>query len=212
MNKTFLIIGIITVVVIVIFKFGTRSTDSDLKNTLRPDGSIKPTTTIKNDKIVVVTNVKIEYLKTAIEQFCNLSNQDQFMVLPRLMILDSKFVITFPYDIEFDQFCFFVNYIKYAHELILKPDYKPEIKAWCTTKAGFAWMTNEITNKHVMIYIPDWDEEYDNVYLTTQDNLGFKMGFALGEEHKRLNKPELQFEKANINLNISEYKKVCDFE
>jgi len=212
MNKTFLIIGAIVVIGMVIFKFGTKSTDSDLKNTLRPNNSTKPTSFIKNDKVVIVKNVKLEYLKIAIEQFCNLSNQDEFIVLPRLIILDNKFVITFPYDIKFDQFCFFVNYIKYAHELILKPDYKPDIKAWCTTETTFTWMTDEIVNKKVMIYIPNWDQEYDNVYLTTQDNLGFKMGFALGEENKRLIKPELQFEKINIELSTITSNEKLDFE
>lgn len=215
MNKTLLIIGIIIVVVFLIFKFALKSSDRDLDpdftNTSRPNNVKKPTTTIANDKIILIKNLKLDYLKQAITQYCNLSNQNQYITLPRLTVLDNQYVITFPYDIDFDQFCYFVNYLKYAHELCSKPDYKPNIKAWCTTKSGYTWMTDEIVNKVVMIYIPDWDEDYDNVYLTTQDNLGFKMGFALGEEHQKMDKPVMQFENMPKDLNL-ENKETIDFE
>jgi len=212
MNKTLLIIGVVLVVGFLFFKFGLKSSESDLKNIARPNDSSKPTEPIVNDKIIIVKNLKLDYLKQAIEQLCNMSNQDRYNALPRLTILDNQFVITFPYDIEFDQFCYFVNYLKYAHDLSLKPDYKPEIKAWCTTKTGFAWMTDEIVNKKVMIYIPDWDKEYDNVYVTTQDDLGYKMGFAMGEEHHKLYKPVFKFEKMTIDLNTLTDRETIDFE
>ena len=212
MNKILLIIGIVIVVGFLIFKFVFKSSDSDLKNTTRPSDLGKPTTPIDNDKIVIVKNLKLDYLKQAIEQLCNMSNQERYNTLPRLTIIDNQSVITFPYDIDFDQFCYFVNYLKYAHDLSLKSDYKPDIKAWCTTKTGFAWMTDEIVNKNVMIYIPDWDKDYDNVYLTTQDNFGYKMGFAMGEEHQKLDKPVIQYDKMTIDLNILKDIEFTDFK
>ena len=211
MNKTFLIIGIIIVVGFVVYKFGFKSSETDLKTTTRPDNINKPTTTNANDKIILIKYLKLDYLKQAINQLCNMSNQNQYIALPRLTVLDNKHVITFPYDIDFDQFCYFVNYMKYAHDLSLKPDYKPEIKAWCTTKPDYAWMTDEIANKTVMIYIPDWDKDYDNVYLTTQDSIGYKMGFALGEERKKLDNPVLKFEKMPNDLSL-ENKETIDFK
>jgi hypothetical protein len=212
MNKTLIIIGIVIVVGFLIFKFVLKSAQSDLKNNKRPNGTNKPAILIENDKIIVIKNLKLDYLKQAIEQFCNMSNQSKYIALPKLTLLDNQFVITFPYDIEFDQFCFFINYLKYANDLSLKPDYKPEIKAWCTTKSGFSWITDEIVNKSVMIYIPDWDKEYDNVYLTTQDNIGYKMGFAVGEEHLKLVKPAIQFDKVKFDVNILNDKETIDFK
>jgi hypothetical protein len=209
MNKTLIIIGIL-IVGFLFFKFGLKSSQSDLKNSSRPSNLNKPTTKA-NDKIILIKNLKLDYLKQAINQFCNMSNKNQYIALPRLITLDSQFVITFPYDIDFDQFCYFINYIKYANELCLKPDYKPEIKAWCTTKSDYTWIINETANKTVMIYIPEWDKDYDNVYLTTQDNIGFKMGFAIGEENKKMDKPILQFEKMPKDLNLDN-KEMIDFE
>lgn len=212
MNKILIIIGIVLVVGFLIFKFGIKSAHSDLKNNTRPNDANKPAKAIENDKIIVIINLKFDYLKQAIEQFCNMSNQHKYIALPRLTLLDNQFVITFPFDIEFDQFCYFINYLKYANDLSLKPDYKPEIMAWCTTKSGYDWMTDEIVNKSVMIYIPDWDKEYDNVYLTTQDNIGYKMGFAVGEEHHKLDKPVIQFNKVTFDLNILKDRETIDFK
>jgi hypothetical protein len=212
MNKTLIIIGVIVIAVILIFKFGFKSSESDLKNTARPNDATKPSQPIDNDKIIVVKNLKLEYLKKAIEQYCNMANQNQFTALPRLILLENQFVILFPYDIDFDQFCYFINYLKYAHELSLKSDYKPEIRAWCRTKIGYAWMTDEIVNKNVMIFIPDWDKEYDNVYLTTQDNFGYKMCFAIGHEHQKLDKPVIQFDNMSLDLNILNDKEKIDFK
>jgi len=210
MNKTLIIIGIVIVAVILFIKFGLVSSQTDLNNKKRPNN--KPTKLIDNDKIILVRNLKLEYLKKAIEQFCNASNQNSFLVLPRVTILENQFLITFPYDVDFEQLCYFINYLKYANELCLKPDYKPEIKAWCKTKESYSWMTNEITDKRVMIFIPDWDKEYDNVYLTTQDNLGFKMCFAIGSEHQKLEKPVYHYENLPVTLNNLEEKEKFDFE
>lgn len=208
MNKALVIIGVITFLGYFIYK-GIKTSQSDLNNTARPNETDKP---IKpNDKIILVQDLKFEYLKKAIEQFCNMSNQNQIDIRPRLTILANQFVITFPYGIGFDQFCFLINYLKYANELCLKPDYRPVIRAWCTPKEGDIWMTEDIANKKAMIFIPDWDKEYDNVYLTTQDDLGFKMGFAIGEQ-KKLNSPAMQFEKIPIVLELIEDKEAIDFK
>lgn len=73
-------------------------------------------------------------------------------------------------------------------------------------------MTDEIVNKSVMIFIPAWDKEYDNVYLTTQDNNGYKMGFAVGEEHHKLDKPVMQFDKLSFDLNILKDRETIDYK
>jgi hypothetical protein len=47
---------------------------------------------------------------------------------------------------------------------------------------------------------PLWVKEHDNVYLTTQNNLGFKMGLACGEASQKLNKPAIRLEGTPIDL------------
>jgi len=143
-----------------------------------------PKDKIENDKIILVENVSLDDLKKAIQQFCNSYNQDNFKALPSLSIVSgNRFIVTFPYDIDFDIYCYFVNYLYYPEDIACKP----VIKAWTTTKTSDKWMKDDIVNKKVMLYIPDDDKDYDNVYLTTSDNIEYKMGFALGRSVKKLN-------------------------
>jgi hypothetical protein len=181
--KTILIIcGIIAVG----FLLKSCISNNNSKNKNRPNNAEIPTEKVKNDKIVLVEDVNLEDLKSALQKFCNNYNQESLTALPLLTILsEKKFVVTFPYDTDFATYCYFVNYMYYPNDII----YKPTITAWTSTKQNDDWMTNEIVNKKVMLYIPSDDKDYDNVFLTTSDNIGYKMGFARGEEKQKLNNP-----------------------
>lgn len=181
--KTLLIIcGIIAVG----FLLKSCISNNNSKNENRPRNVKVPTKKVQNDKIVLVENIDLEDLKSAIQKFCNNYNQESLTALPLLTIIsEKKFVVTFPYDTDFATYCYFVNYMYYPNDII----YKPTIKAWTSTKQNDDWMTNEIVNKKVMLYIPSDDKDYDNVFLTTSDNIGYKMGFAMGEEKQKLNNP-----------------------
>lgn len=181
--KTLFIIG---GVLVVAFILKSCISNNNSKNESRPKNAKIPTEKIQNDKIVLIENISLNDLKSAIQKFCNNYNQEDFRALPLLTILsENKFVVTFPYDTDFATYCYFVNYIYYPNDIF----YKPTIKAWTSTKQNDDWMTNEIVNKKVMLFIPADDKDYDNVYLTTSENIGYKMGFAMGEEKQKLNNP-----------------------
>ena len=174
---------IIGVIIIALFLKSCVSNNNS-KNGNRPTNKDLPKDKITNDKIMLIQNVSLEDLKKAIQQFCNIYNQENFKALPSLAIIsENKFIVTFPYDIEFETYCYFVNYLYYPNDIT----YKPIIKAWTTTKTKDIWMKDDIVNKKVMLYIPSDDKDYDNVYLTTSDNIEYKMGFALGASSKKLN-------------------------
>lgn len=150
-----------------------------------------------NDKIIIIKGTNYDNIKKASQQFCKMYNQQDTITIPNLTkISDSSFAITFPYDLPFDTFCFFVNYLYYPNDIF----YKADIKAWATTKPTDIWITDKSANKKVMLYIPDDDKEYDNVYLTTQDNIGYKLGFAAGHEEELLNQPKEKYIAPTINL------------
>jgi len=177
-----IIVGLLIVAIII---KSCKPTDNS-KNEKRPDDAILPTNKIQNDKIVLIENASLDDVKNAIQKFCNVYNQNEFVALPLLTVLTEKrFAVTFPYDTDFVTYCFFVNYMHYPNDII----YKPSITAWTSTKQGDDWMTDDTVNKKVMLYIPAGDEDYDNVFPTTNDNIGYKMGFAMGEEKQRLPHP-----------------------
>ena len=207
-TKTILItIGIIAAGFIL--KSCIQKGDRNLNETQRPSESLKPTQLVENDKIIIIKNVSIEDLKTVIKQFCNMYNQGNYRALPLLRkYSESTFVITFPYDIDFETYCYIINYLHYPNGV----SYSPQISAWTTTKHSDAWMKESLINKNVMIYIPKEDKEYDNVYLTTSDNIGYKMGFAMGEQSQLLNVPNTNYRKPEVTLNDLNNKEKVNFE
>jgi hypothetical protein len=191
------IIIIVFFVVLLIIKTVISKRNKENQNALRQSKPLTDVEFTDNDKIVVVEYVREKDIKQVIQQFCDNYNEDRFLALPMLAkISDHKFAITFPYDIDFEIFCFFVNYCYYPKNI----KYKPVIKAWTTTSPNDEWMTAQITNKKVMLFIPPDDKDYNNVYLTTSDNIGYKLGFAVGEERQLLDYPKMVFEEPSVDV------------
>ena len=195
-----LIVGIVLFIFLLILRKSARKPAADShpeQNTSRPPADFKPSAKVENDKLVIVSGVTYDDLKRAVQQSCNLNNQTDYAVLPLLTrVTENDFAITFPYDVNFEIFCYFINYLKYPNDIF----YKPTIAAWLTTKRGDEWITDLSENKKVMLFIPEDDDEYDNVFLTTSDNVGYKLGFALGYERQLLDVPKMNFIEPHIEI------------
>ena len=198
--KTLLIISGLIVIVLII-KACIPFTDNGHNNTSRPINVPTPPK-VDNDKIVVIKGAPYNDIQKAIKQFCNVYNKKDYAAIPNLIkVSNGEFVITFPHDLTFDMFCFFVNYMYFPENIF----YKADIKAWATSKPNDIWITEKSANKKVMLYIPPDDKEYDNVYLTTQDNIGYKLGFAVGQEKQLLDNPKLKYVEQSVTFeNIKE--------
>ena len=208
-QKIFLIIvGVIVVLYFLrsAFKNHKKSTSID---TRRPSNEKLPKQEVANDKLVIANNLSNVEIEKILTYFCNSYNNESYQALPRLYKLNERqFAVTFPYDIEFSMFCVFVNYVHYPMDF----DKSIDVTAWTTTKNGQTWITEKSANKRVMLFIPYDDTEYDNVYLTTEDNIGYKLGFALGHEKQLLDFPKSRFVPTKIeigelsNMNYMDYK------
>lgn len=191
-----LIILVAVVIVALILKACT-TTDQAKQDTSRPPADIKPTTPVENDKLIVVSNVNADEIKKALTEFCNIYNKKDYAVLPRITTLSqTSFAVTFPYDTDFATFCFAVNYLKYPVDI----KWHSQVFAWVTTKQGDDWITEKSINKKVMLFLADDDKEYDNVFLTTQDNIGYKLGFAAGEEKQLLQVPKEPYAQSTTDI------------
>jgi hypothetical protein len=175
------IIGLIIAIIVIYFrrarlKAPDQQTDSD---TTRASKVALPGQAKKNDKLAIIKGVSYSDLKRVLTGFCKMYNKENYQAQPRLIKLsEQEFAITFPYDIDFEIYCYFINYLRYPMELTWMPD----VKAWTTTKTSDSWITEKSANKKVMLFIPPDDTEHDNVYMTTSDNIEYKLGFAAGEE------------------------------
>jgi hypothetical protein len=62
-----------------------------------------------------------------------------------------------------------------------------------------------------LLYVSDFDDEYDNVFLTTSDHIGYKLGFAMGEETQLLESPEKKYIEQPITFTELEGMPYTDF-
>lgn len=212
MKQQYLIIGIIAIVGIVIFIAWTKLKNQKPQpdtDTNRPKENLIPNNKVTNDKLVIVEDVNENDIKKILQEFCNSYNKETFQAIPRLTKLtDKKFAVTFPYDINFEIYCYFINYVNYPMGF----DRHFKTIGWTTTKPLDTWITEKSVNKNVMLYVSHFDKEYDNVFLTTSDNIGYKLGFAMGEEKQLLDRPEKRYVKQPISNNELDGKTHTDFK
>jgi hypothetical protein len=211
MKPLLIVIGLI-LAVIIFYALRTKMKTSEPqpdKDSRRPSQSSLPTQTKQNDKLVIVKGISQSDLKHVLIGFCNMYNKESFQAQPRLTKLtEREFAITFPYDIDFEIFCYFVNYIEYPMEL----KWTPDVTAWTTTKSSDTWITEKSANKKVMLFIPKDDTEHDNVYMTTSDNIGYKLGFAMGEEKQLLDTSKKRYVQADLEISELTNKEYEDFK
>ena len=199
MKPQLIVIGLaLTVIIFYVLQTKLKASKSQPDtDTRRPSQSSLPTQTKQNDKLVIVKGISHSDLERVLTGFCNMYNKKNFQALPRLTkITEREFAITFPHDIDFEIFCYFVNYVTYPMEL----KWSPEVTAWTTTKSSDTWITEKAANKKAMLFIPTDDTEHDNVYMTTQDNVGYKLGFAMGEEKQLLDTPKKPYREPEVEL------------
>ncbi len=209
MKQQYLFIGFIIIVLIIFWnrlKNQKPKADTDTK---RPPESLFPKDKITNDKIAIVEDVNEADIKQILQEFCNSYNKETYQATPRLTKLsEQKFAVTFPYNINFEIYCFLINYINYP----IGFDRHFKTIGWLTTKPSDNWITEKSANKNAMLYLSDFDTEYDNVFMTTSDNIGYKLGFATGREKQLLNSPEKSYVKCPINISELETKEYTDFK
>lgn len=212
MKQQYLIIGILVIATIAVFvawtRFKNQKPQSDT-DTSRPQENLFPTNKVVNDKLVIVEDVSENDIEKILQEFCNSYNKETFQAVPRLTKLSvNKFAVTFPYDINFEIYCYFINYVNYPMGF----NRRLKTIGWTTTKQSDTWITEKSVNKNIMLYVSDFDKEYDNVFLTTSDNIGYKLGFAIGEEKQLLNRPEKSYVRQPVSYNELDEKPYTDFK
>lgn len=211
MKTQSILFGLIAAIAILYFiwaKFKNQKPQPDTDSS-RPSTELLLSQEKQNDKLVIVKDISYADLQTILTEFCNKYNKDHYQAQPRLTkITEREFAITFPFDIDFEIFCYFINYVEYPM------GFNKSFNAigWTTTKSNDTWITEKSANKRVMLYIPTDDTEHDNVFMTTADNIGYKLGFAMGEEKQLLDRPEKRYVKQPISNNELDGKTHTDFK
>jgi hypothetical protein len=209
-TQTIIIVLIASVVVLYFIwtKLKNQKPQADT-DTSKPSAELLPAQEKQNDKLVIVKDISFTDLQTILTGFCNMYNKERYQAQPRVTkITEREFAITFPFDIDFEIFCYFINYVQYPMDF----DKAFNVIGWTTTKSGDNWITATSANKKAMLFIPSDDTDHDNVFMTTIDNIGFKLGFAKGEEKQLLDGPKKKFSLPTIDILELANKEHKDFK
>lgn len=165
-----------------------------------------PVSPAQNDKLVLINGVSHEDLKSAVTSFGKMYNEDSYIVLPRVYKLSGQeFAVTFPYDVDFEIFCYFVNYME--HPIDIK--WTANVTGWMTIAANGIWVTDQIARKQIMVFIPEEEAEHDNVHFTTSENVGYRQNFAGGT--KPMNAPTRPYIPPPLDLAVLRGNQFEDF-
>ena len=178
---------------------GNAATEHDTTNK-----TIEP-----NEDIVFIENAKPEDLQKALKDFCKTYNQGGKVAFLNLNTYEGNiYSITFRKPIPFDVLEYLINYLHYPFGI----DHKPNIRAWATIKPDASWIDKALHNKQVMLYIPEDDKEYDNVYFITQENQAYKDSFRADETLKKVEEKQVKFESAKQYLKDLKIKSTVEVE
>lgn len=199
------VVAIILVIIVRIYFLIKKSGFQSTSTTKRPPNNYLPQQLKNNDKLVIIENISTEELQKSIKGFCNRYNGEEYKALPRATDLgNNRFAITFPYDIDFTIYCFFINYMAYPIE------FKRTFNV-----TGWTAFNNDNKDAQAMdaiIYIPESDNEYDNVYLTTAESIGYKFSFANTKPKQLSDFPSKSYTKRPFDLKMLEEKNFIDFK
>lgn len=126
-------------------------------------------------RLIRVKNMSKETLSEVINNFITTYSQDgQTVERPKIEEKDG-FLLTLPEGLNYDLFCFWVNYLVYSDEALKHND---DVVGWyeLPEKAQGVWKT--VAGEALMMFIPPTDTEYDNVFVVTEDGRCFKQEFA----------------------------------
>ena len=107
----------------------------------------------------------------------------------------NSFILNFTNKPEFEIFKCYVNYLNYPEV----DNYKANVRGFWTIDDSDDLSQNHL-NQRVMLYIPDSDDEYDNVYMSFANGMSsYKYGFAVSHGYRTLDRTELKFDEPTIN-------------
>ncbi|MES2616372.1 MAG: hypothetical protein V4613_00750 [Bacteroidota bacterium] len=156
----------------------------------KPRRPLPEITPVENDKIIIIEHTTLEQVKATTLEFCDIYNSETYKCITKLTgINENKIALTFPTDIELEIFFFLVNFLD---------SYKLG-QVTGLAKVGPKELNKSFAGKHVMVYVPANDKEGDNVYLTSEDGLGYKYGFSVGDK-KTLTSPSIAYRQNIVDI------------
>jgi hypothetical protein len=149
------------------------------------------------NKIIAIKNGNYDLIVKAIAQFFVIQESKYIVKLSK--ISEDYFIITFPCDTSFQNFCYLINYLNFPHNLDI--GYYPDIKGWVNNLTSEKWINHSSLTEKLMVFIPKENhDETDCVYYTTNRNKGYRINFANRNKIISLKYPLLDYTSSGIRI------------
>lgn len=132
------------------------------------------------EALIRVRGVDEEQLKSTIDDFIELySDNAQPPSRPLMQSSSDGLLLSFPQvngmaDIDFEMFCYWVNYIAWNID-----DKKTDVMGWYKMGGVKPQKTNQVIGQRTLcLFVPADDTEGDNIYFVTKDGICCKHSFA----------------------------------
>lgn len=144
-------------------------------------GQIAETTLHQLSREETTTGTRIimaDMTETEITQAINdfmIINADNQPQRPSVRQSGDRFILQLPDTTPYDLFCYWVNYIVYSDK---NQRFNDRVIGWYEVGADATGAWTQFAGQKLMLFIPASDNEFDNVYFTTEDNRCFKQEFG----------------------------------
>lgn len=127
-------------------------------------------------KRIIHATMTREEIDRAIDDFMDMYSTEENPVQRPVVSQDADgYTLTLPSTINYDLFCFWVNYLVYSDK---NKRFNKQVTAWYEVPQDAKGAWSQFAGETLKFFIPESDDEFDNVYFTTKDNRCYKQEFA----------------------------------
>lgn len=121
---------------------------------------------VSNNKVILVEKVNSSEIEILVKDFCSMYNKEKDRAIIKIQKFTNKaHVLSFPYDIDFDIYCYLFNYMTYPSNI----ESRPFVTGWYPVSKE---------EEESMFYIPFNEREKDYVYYVTPEGKNYKVDFG----------------------------------
>ena len=127
-------------------------------------------------RIIQLTKMSEGEVKQAVEGFIATYSQGGAAIeRPAIEKADNCYYLTFKEGLDYDLFCFWVNYLTYSDK---NKCHNEDVTGWfeVSSQAKGAW--ESFAGQQLMFFVPATDKEFDNVVFMTSDGTCYKQVFS----------------------------------
>ena len=130
---------------------------------------------MNTDNLIKIKGGSYDDIKKALQQWIMLYSRDleSNIKFELYKIGQENYLIAADKRLNNEKFNFLINYLRYPEGI----KYNISIEGYSTVRDEKLYPKN-LLNKKIIVYVPDNDKEYDNVFVTTEDNETFKIDFG----------------------------------